>query len=780
MFTVTHIQTVLRANSVQTLSIKFASKMYVYRILNHFNTDLNEYSVIFTSGATAALKLVADSFCWSDIIDSDEWQPKEFSNDCGDFVYMEDNHTSVLGMREVVTGNGAKIHCLPHSTATDTFSNGTSYTNFNRFKSNSLFVYSAQCNFSGVKYPLDWIEKVHQNILEGTTGKRSNWYCMLDAATYVSTNKLDLGKYKPDFICISFYKLFGYPTGLGALLVKNTSANVLYKKYYGGGTVLIALSCQSRHVPKPVIHERFEDGTLNFLSILSLNHGFSSLYDMVGSMDTVSRYCFNLAKYAFNSLLKLHHSNGNPAVHLYTDSAYDDITTQGNIVNFNLLRANGDYIGYAEVLNIANLHNIQLRTGCFCNPGACRRHLGLTLTDIKKHYQSGHVCGDDNDLVNGQPTGSVRVSFGYYTTKEDIDYFISVLRKCFVKEPAVFKMPALWTFIASNLKKKFGKSKDKLLPIETIEAMKYIYYWYSDNLTWSPQIDSQQEMVLEEKYNNKSEVYISDIFVYPIKSCGRYKVRKWELDSKGLMYDRQWMITNSYGVALTQKREPRMCLIKPVIDTTLGKLHLTSEGFENVSVDLEYQSVMSTAEASFCQSKVCQDRVQGVDCGDEVANWLSKVLGKQGLRLIRQVPEDTRAHKTNKGELSLVNQAQYLLINKKSVDWLGELLDENSDCPKESMIHRFRCNFVVTGLKNEFEEQEWQQVKIGGTLFNVDGLCSRCQMICINQDTGKKTKEPLTTLSASMQGKLKFGIYLSKVSNTKCVLAVGDSLEIVL
>lgn len=227
-----------------------------FKILNHFNTDLNEYSVIFTSGATAALKLVADSFCWSDIIDSDEWQPKEFSNDCGDFVYMEDNHTSVLGMREVVTGNGAKIHCLPYSTATDTFSNGTSYTNFNRFKSNSLFVYSAQCNFSGVKYPLDWIEKVHQNILEGTTGKRSNWYCMLDAATYVSTNKLDLGKYKPDFICISFYKLFGYPTGLGALLVKNTSANVLYKKYYGGGTVLIALSCQSRHVPKPVIHER--------------------------------------------------------------------------------------------------------------------------------------------------------------------------------------------------------------------------------------------------------------------------------------------------------------------------------------------------------------------------------------------------------------------------------------------------------------------------------------------------------------------------------------------
>ena len=79
---------------------------------------------------------------------------------------------------------------------------------------------------------------------------------MLDAATFVSTNQLDLGTYKPDFVCMSFYKLFGYPTGLGALLVRNDSAHLLQKGYYGGGTVLIALSSHNAFVPRPLLHER--------------------------------------------------------------------------------------------------------------------------------------------------------------------------------------------------------------------------------------------------------------------------------------------------------------------------------------------------------------------------------------------------------------------------------------------------------------------------------------------------------------------------------------------
>lgn len=82
------------------------------------------------------------------------------------------------------------------------------------------------------------------------------WFCLLDAAAFVSTNVLNLGVYKPDFVAVSFHKIFGYPTGLGALIVKNTSAYVLKKSYYGGGTVLIAMSEDKFHVKKESLHER--------------------------------------------------------------------------------------------------------------------------------------------------------------------------------------------------------------------------------------------------------------------------------------------------------------------------------------------------------------------------------------------------------------------------------------------------------------------------------------------------------------------------------------------
>lgn len=83
-----------------------------------------------------------------------------------------------------------------------------------------------------------------------------NWYTLLDAACYASTNQLDLHQHHPDFISISFYKIFGYPTGLGALLVKRSSETLLTKTYFGGGTVLMALSAQNLMIPKPVLHEQ--------------------------------------------------------------------------------------------------------------------------------------------------------------------------------------------------------------------------------------------------------------------------------------------------------------------------------------------------------------------------------------------------------------------------------------------------------------------------------------------------------------------------------------------
>jgi molybdenum cofactor sulfurtransferase len=252
----------------------------MYRVLEHFNTDLRDYSVIFTSGATHALKLVAESFNW---VDNSTKNNKSLANqnglnekgpsacrvqndtfsesiNAGTFMYLQDNHTSVLGMRELAKKEGASVLCLSHAEAFQCFLQ-CGYPDLDASSAcsgNSLFVYPAQCNYSGFKYPLSWVSKVQNGVLNCKThqSRQSKWFCFLDAASFVSTSVLDLSKVQPDFVCVSFYKIFGYPTGLGALLVKNSSAHVLEKCYFGGGTVLISLSSQCEHVPRPALSDR--------------------------------------------------------------------------------------------------------------------------------------------------------------------------------------------------------------------------------------------------------------------------------------------------------------------------------------------------------------------------------------------------------------------------------------------------------------------------------------------------------------------------------------------
>lgn len=60
--------------------------------------------------------------------------------------------------------------------------------------------------------------------------------------------------------------------------------------------------------------------------------------------------------------------------------------------------------------------------------------------------------------------------------------------------------------------------------------------------------------------------------------------------------------------------------------------------------------------------------------------------------------------------------------------------------------------------------------------LQVNGPCTRCQMICIDQTTGKKTIEPLRTLAEEFHGKLKFGIYLTRLEIAQGLLQIGDDI----
>lgn len=202
---------------------------------------------------------------------------------------------------------------------------------------------------------------------------------------------------------------------------------------------------------------------------------------------------------------------------------------------------------------MAELFNIQIRSGCFCNPGACQRFLKLSNEELLTHFQAGHICGDNNDLIKGVPTGSLRVSFGYMSVIHDIESIINMIIKCFVdSDPKIS--------IANEL------AKLKLMDNTSVNIDSTV----NQDFSMTTPTDST---------TLKARGIVKEIHIYPLKSCAAFKILSyWEIGAKGLKYDRDWMIVTEDGVALTQKLDTRMCIIQPSIDLENNILRLSFPG----------------------------------------------------------------------------------------------------------------------------------------------------------------------------------------------------------
>ncbi|XP_021566797.1 molybdenum cofactor sulfurase [Carlito syrichta] len=763
-----------------------------YRILALFHTTTEDYSVIFTSGSTAALKLVAEAFPWVS-------QGPESSG--SRFCYLTDSHTSVVGMREVTMALNVTSTAVRPEDLRSAEGQGDGPSDPD-CQLPHLFCYPAQSNFSGTRYPLTWIGEVKSGQMRpvGVPGK---WFVLLDAAAYVSTSPLDLSAHPADFVPVSFYKIFGFPTGLGALLVHRRVAPLLRKTYFGGGTAAAYLTGEDFYIPRSSVAERFEDGTISFLDVIALKHGFDALERLTGGMEEIQQHTFGLAQYTHAALTSLRYPNGAPVVRIYGDSEFSSPEVQGPVINFNVLDDRGDVIGYSQVDKMASLYNIHLRTGCFCNTGACQRHLGISDAVVKKHFQAGHVCGDDIDLIDGQPTGSVRISFGYMSTLEDAQAFLRFIIDTRLCSPSGRSVPQDCAAGEAGVPSTEGKAPNAtavtrvrgLMPQE--DALTALRAWDDlstavNAVTLPPPVreaTTPQQTLLEKAAGvldaDLGSHVVTNLYLYPIKSCAAFEVTRWPVGNQGLLYDRSWMVVNHNGVCLSQKQEPRLCLIQPSIDLQQRVMVITAKGMDPIEVPLDENS----EQAQICQSKVCADRVKTYNCGEKISSWLSKFFGRP-CHLIKQNSNFPRNAKKKHGKdqspvmtatLSLVNEAQYLLINTSSVLELYQQLnasDENESFPMKDLILRFRANIVTNGTR-AFEEEKWDEVSIGSLHFQVQGPCHRCQMICIDQKTGQRRQDVFQKLSENREKKVNFGVYLMHISrdvSSPCVLSVGSQV----
>jgi selenocysteine lyase/cysteine desulfurase len=280
----------------------------------------------------------------------------------------------------------------------------------------NLFAYPAQSNFSGAKHPLDLTAKAQSK----------GWRVLLDAAAFVPTSRLDLSIVRPDFVTISFYKMFGYPTGVGALFILRSTFAKLERPWFAGGTVNFASVQGQAHVLSPN-EAAFEDGTLNYLSIPAVEIGLRYLRGI--GIESIAERVRCLTGWLLDELLTLRHSNGRAMVRIYGPATTE---ARGGTVTLNLYDPQGHLLDYRRVEELAGQQNISFRTGCFCNPGAGEIAEGLTEEDM----QAGFSLGADINLLSflrlmrergHKSAGSIRASIGLASNFSDVWRFLKFI-----------------------------------------------------------------------------------------------------------------------------------------------------------------------------------------------------------------------------------------------------------------------------------------------------------------------------------------------------------------
>jgi len=367
-------------------------------VLAYFNASPDEYVVCFTQNASGALRLVGEAY--------------PFTSE-GHYLLTFDNHNSVNGIREFARAKGARVTyapVIPPDMRIDD-ERMAAYLTETGSGSCNLLAYPAQSNFSGVQHSLGWIERAHER----------GWDVLLDAAAFVPSNRLDLGRWHPDFVPISFYKIFGYPTGVGALIARKEALHKLHRPWFAGGTITVASVAGDRYFMQEGA-EAFEDGTLDYLALPAVEIGLRHM-DRVG-LDLIHTRVRCLTEWLLESLALLGHGSGEPVVRIYGPV---DASNRGGTIALNLYDANGHFIDHRIVEQRANDADISLRTGCFCNPGGGEVALGLSAEELSScfvHAADRLALDEFRRCIDDKSTGAVRVSLGLVTTFADVYRFV--------------------------------------------------------------------------------------------------------------------------------------------------------------------------------------------------------------------------------------------------------------------------------------------------------------------------------------------------------------------
>ncbi|KAL3771912.1 LOW QUALITY PROTEIN: hypothetical protein ACHAW5_008025 [Stephanodiscus triporus] len=780
------------------------------------------YRLVFTSGATESLRLVAERFPWGRarlVVASSSRNSRIVAmNGDGDGAAPPPATRSLLLSGEMIKSIEARSVLLyPRNVHTAIWMH-------------HLLVLPMECNFGGDRF--DWSDTAaaaREHYVSSYRLRRSDvrrerstttmirirhkWHILLDTAKAAATSPVDLptlASGRVDFVAVSFYKLFGSPTGLGALFVRrrrrrsrqdeamgDVTAGGDYvqqlgggvtlerarppRHFFGGGSVDVVLPEEDYMVPRNSKMYSIVDnvnggldedehidlgvmahGTEHFRGIINLVDGFQELDDLGGmgmassnthalilpcqlvvspllrwlilALVIISDHSTCLAAELVRRLRELVHENGVQVVRLYGQwgcfTGKDD-RYPGPSVAFNIYGRDGSPVGYDEVSRLACLNRppIQLRTGCFCNPGACQKAIPLSSADVLKNYSSGHVCGDRRGVLDGKPTGAIRASFGKDSTWEDMDALVVFVERVFVSRGDAS---------ARNHRPSEPKVNDAPRPSIPMK--------------------------------------VDSLFVFPIKSCAAMRVNRWPIDRRTgrLAYDREFALVDTSGSAMRLHSHPQMSQIHATVDLSAEIMTVRALNHDDLILNLKIAgSTVSPQDVEIC-GNLCKGCVFG---GGRASRWFTSVLGVRCwlARYNDVVRSEQSSHESGR---AYSNEASMLVISKQSISYLNSVITAQG-WGKLIESRHFRPNLVVSGIDDELNsmvklvemtknvtnpEDSWEQIIITGNTDIVKlkavGKCARCQMVDIDPSSGMKgnTLRALAQYRRD-QGKIIFGTF---------------------
>ncbi|MEW2436186.1 MOSC N-terminal beta barrel domain-containing protein [Streptomyces caniferus] len=261
---------------------------------------------------------------------------------------------------------------------------------------------------------------------------------------------------------------------------------------------------------------------------------------------------------------------------------------------------------------------------------------------------------------------------------------------------------------------------------------------------------------------------------YPVKGCAGVPATGAELTPAGLAHDRSFLVVGPGGVFRSQRKDPRLAVIRPEVSADGAQLALGAPGVKTFHLDIDF----GTGSPARADVEMFGQPYRAVDQGEAAADWLSEVLGAES-RLVRVPPEHGRVTDgLTPGTSGFADSSPVHVLSLASFDDLNRRITAAGRPPVP--MDRFRPNLVVDGWDAPQTEDRARRVTVGGGVLGFAKLAVRCAVTLVDQHTGGKAgPEPLRTLASYRrvpEGGVAFGSKFSVLETGK--LTVGDAFDV--